>query len=182
MQNLTRGILQRAKQKMKDYYNQRAKETVFEVVKRVWVYTPRTRKGLFRKLMHNRLGPYRVVEKLSPVNFKLRTIKVAFTCHANRMKPFVGPNLRPIDPPPFDDPAEPHLGESDIPKDCFEPNSSSEANPKGIGLSPTCNVAPTISPRERKKRGIGFLRWIDNQIFLAINLRSRALRVRVELC
>ena len=58
------------------------------------------------------------MEKLSPVNFKLRTItdkKVAFTCRANRMKPFVGPNLRPIDPPPFDDPAELHLGESDIP-------------------------------------------------------------------
>lgn len=104
MQNLARGILQRAKQKMKDYYNQRAKETVFEVVQRVWVYTIRTRKGLFRKLMHDWLGPYRVVEKLSPVNFKLRTItnkKVAFSCHANRMKPFVGLNLRPIDPPPF---------------------------------------------------------------------------------
>ena len=59
---------------MKDYYNQRAKEPVFEVVQRVWVYTPRARKGLFKKLMHNWLGPYRVVEKLSPINFKLRTI------------------------------------------------------------------------------------------------------------
>ena len=80
MQNLARGILQRAKQKMKDYYNQRAKETVFEVVQRVWVYTIRTRKGLFRKLMHDWLGPYRVVEKLSPVNFKLRTITNKKSC------------------------------------------------------------------------------------------------------
>ena len=61
---------------------------------------------------------------------KLRTIankKVAFSCHANRMKTFVDPNLRPIDPPPFDGPAEPYLDEADIPKDCFEPNNSVHA-------------------------------------------------------
>ena len=122
-QNLARENLQRAQQKMKDYYDQKTKEPVFEVGQRVWVYTPRTRKGLSKKLMHNWLGPYRIVEKLSPVHFKLRTItnkKVAFSCHANRMKPFVDPNLRPIDPPPFDDPAEPYINESGIPKDCFE--------------------------------------------------------------
>ena len=141
---------------MKDYDNRRAKEPVFEVVQRVSVYTPKTRKGLFKKLMHNWLGPYRVVEKMSPVSFKLRTItykKVAFSCRANRMKPFVGPNLRQIDPPPFDDPAEPHLGESDIPKDCFEPNNSSEASPKDIGLSPICSetTLPPQSLEEKEK-------------------------------
>ena len=81
--------------------------------------------------MHNWLGPYRVIEKLLQVHFNLRTIinkKVAFSCHANRMKPFVDPNLRPIDPPPFD-PTEPYINESDIPKDYFEPISA-EANPK----------------------------------------------------
>ena len=96
------------------------KKTVFEVGQRVWVYTLRTKKGLSKKLMHNWLG---IVEKLSLVHFKLRTItnkKVAFSGHANRMKPFVDPNLRPIDSPPFDDPAEPYINESGIPKDCFE--------------------------------------------------------------
>ena len=126
---------------MKDYYDQKTKEPVFEVGQRVWVYTPRTRKGLSKKLMHNWLGPYRIVEKLSPVHFKLRTVankKVAFSCHANRMKPFVDPNQRPIDSPLFDDPAEPYLDESDIPKDCFEPNNSvhAEENPLDIGLNP----------------------------------------------
>ena len=87
-QNLARENLQRAQQKMKDYYDQKTKEPVFEVGQRVWVYTPRTRKGLSKKLMHNWLGPYRIVEKLSPVHFKLRMInkKVAFSCHVNRMK------------------------------------------------------------------------------------------------
>ena len=92
------------------------KKTVFIVGQRVWVYTLRTRKGLSKKLMHNWLG---IVEKLSPVHFKWRTItnkRVAFSCHANRMKPFVDPNLRSIDSPHFDDPAEPYLDESDIQK------------------------------------------------------------------
>ena len=148
-QNLARENLQRAQQKMKDYYDQKTKEPVFEVGQRVWVYTPRTRKGLSKKLMHNWLGPYRIVEKLSPVHFKLRTItnkKVAFSCHANRMKPFVDPNLRPIDPPPFDDPAEPYINESDIPKDCFEP-SSAEANPED-----RVSIETQLSPQPQKEK------------------------------
>jgi len=62
-QNLATENLQRAQQKMKDYYDQKTKEPVFEVGQRVWVYTPRTRKGLSKKLMDNWLGPYRIVEK-----------------------------------------------------------------------------------------------------------------------
>ena len=83
--------------------------------------------------MHNWLGPYRIVEKLSPVHFKLRMIankKIVFSCHANRMKPYVDPVLRPIDSLPFDDPAEPYLDESDIPKDCFEPKNYVHAEEK----------------------------------------------------
>ena len=45
-QNLARETLQLAQQKMKDYYDQKTKEPVFEVGQRVWVYTPRTREGL----------------------------------------------------------------------------------------------------------------------------------------
>ena len=100
-QNLSKENLQCAQQKMKDYYDQKAKEPVFEVGQLVWVYTPRTRKGLSTKLMHGRVRT-ELFEKLSQVHFKLRTVtnkKVAFSCHANRMKLFVDPNLRPIDPP-----------------------------------------------------------------------------------
>ena len=46
--------------------------------------------------------------------------KVAFAVHANRMKPFINPSLRPIEPSLFDDPSEPYLDESDIPDECFE--------------------------------------------------------------
>ena len=150
-QNLARENLQRAQRKMNDYYDQKRKEPVFEVGQRVWVYTPRTRKGLSKKLIHNWLGPYRIVEKSSPVHFKLRTItnkKVAFSCHADRMKPFVDPNLRPIDPPPFDDPAEPYINESDIPKHCFEPISA-EANPRDTDLNPV-SIETQLSPQPQK--------------------------------
>ena len=38
----------------------------------VWVFTPKTRKGLSKKLLHHWHGPYRIMKQLSPVNFKLR--------------------------------------------------------------------------------------------------------------
>ena len=71
------------------------------------------------------------------------------------MKPFVDPNLRPIDPPPSDDPAERYINESDIPKDCLEPISS-EANPVSIEtpLSPQPqkeNESNKASYREKAK-------------------------------
>ncbi|PFX16158.1 Retrovirus-related Pol polyprotein [Stylophora pistillata] len=185
-QNLARENLQRAQQKMKDYYDQNTKEPVFELGQRVWIiigffFTPtlflatkvaislvyhspktikciqkpkiekslqestnraskrhsshrtynsllrthnsRVKKGLSRKLLHNWLGPYRIVEQSSPVHFHFRTDtnkKVTFAVHANRMKPFIDPSLRPIEPPLVDDPSEPYLDESDIPDDCFE--------------------------------------------------------------
>ena len=59
---------------MKDYYDRNSKQPVFEVVQRVWVYTPKTKKGLSKKLLHmNWFGPYRIVEHSSPVYFRLKT-------------------------------------------------------------------------------------------------------------
>ena len=73
-------------------------------------------------------------------------------CHANRMKPFVDPSLRPIDPPPFDDPAEAYINESDIPKDCFEPISA-EANSKDTDLK-TVSVEVPLSPQPQKEKEV----------------------------
>ena len=81
-----------------------------------------------RKLLYNWFGPYRIVEQSSPVHYRLRSKsnkKVTFAVHANRMKPFVDPALRPIEPPSNDDPSEPYLDESDIPADSFEVSESS---------------------------------------------------------
>ena len=103
---------------MKEYYDRNASQPLFEIGQRVWVYTPKTKKGLSKKLLYNWFGPYRIVEQSSPVHYRLRSKnnkKVTFSVHANRMKPFVDPALRPIEPPIDDDPTEPYLDESDIP-------------------------------------------------------------------
>ena len=122
-QNLARDNLHRSKQKLKEYYDQNSKEPIFEVGQPVWVYTPKSKKGLSKKLLHRWFGPYRIVEQSSPVHYRLRTQtnkNVTFAIHANRMKPYYDPDLRPIDPPLVDDPGEPYLEESDIPEDSFE--------------------------------------------------------------
>ena len=78
-----------------------AKEVNFEIGQKVWVYTPKTRKGLSKKLLHCWHGPFRIVKKMSPVHFRLKTMTnkpVTMSVHANRMKVYVDPRDRPIDP------------------------------------------------------------------------------------
>ena len=126
-QNLARENIQRSEQKMKEYYDRNASQPLFEIGQRVWVYTPKTKKGLSKKLLYNWFGPYRIVEQSSPVHYRLRSKNnnVTFAVHANRMKPFVDPALRPIEPPIDVDPSEPYLDEADIPADSFEVSESS---------------------------------------------------------
>ena len=102
---------------MKEYYERNASQPLFEIGQSVWVYTPKAKKDLSKKLLYNWFGPYRIVEQSFPVHYRLRSKnnkKVTFAVHANRMKPFVDPTLRPIEPPIDDDPSEPYLDEADI--------------------------------------------------------------------
>ena len=106
---------------MKEQYNRTSNRVHFDIGCKIWVYTPKSRKGRSKKLKHNYHEPYRIVARLSPVHFRLRTMDkrpVAVPVHANRMKPFFDPNNRPIDPPSdLDDVFE--LLEADLPKDSF---------------------------------------------------------------
>ena len=89
---------QLAQQRMKEQYDRTSKPVPFDIGCKVWVYTPKWKKGLSKKLMHNNHGPYRIVARLSPVHFRLRTMEnrpVAVPVHANRMKPYFDPNDRP---------------------------------------------------------------------------------------
>ena len=130
-QKIARDNIARAQQKQKEYYDRTAKEANFLEGSKVWVFVPKTKKGLSKKLLHNYHGPYRVVEKLSPVHYRLRTCSnkpVSAIVHANRMKPFTDPNDRPIDPPTelLD---ELHLADNDFPLDSFVPIQTDTANP-----------------------------------------------------
>ena len=68
-QNLARENIQRSQQKMEEYYYRNASQPLFEIGQRVWVYTPKTKKGLSKKLLYNWFGPYGIVEQSSPVRF-----------------------------------------------------------------------------------------------------------------
>jgi len=55
-QNLARENIQRSQQKMKEYYDRNASQPLFEIGQHVWVYTPKTKKGLSKKLLYNWFG------------------------------------------------------------------------------------------------------------------------------
>lgn len=80
---------QRAQQRMKDLHDRFSEPTNFQLGDRVWVYTPRVRRGLSKKLAHNWHGPFRIVEFLSPVHCTLRAVdnrRVSTTVHVTRLK------------------------------------------------------------------------------------------------
>lgn len=105
---------ERAQQKQKLYADEHSKEPTYEIGEKVWVYAPVTAKGLSTKLLHPWSGPYEIIAKTSPVNFKIQTCdekRATKIVHSNRMKPFVDPekDLEPGDdetPPEVDDTAD----------------------------------------------------------------------------
>lgn len=130
-QEVARQNIQRAQQKMKEYYDRTAKEPTFEVDDRVWSFTPKTRKGLSKKLLHKWYGPYRLAERLSPVHFRVRTCDnrgVTTSVHVNRMKCYFDPADRPIEPLE-DDLNEPYLEERDIEDASFQLVSTTPSSP-----------------------------------------------------
>ena len=111
---------------MKDYYDRDAIPTSYDIGEKVWVYTPKTKRGLSRKLLFSWHGPYTIVEQTSPVNYVLRAAdnrRIATTVHVSRIKPYVDQASRPIRCPPTDI-DESFLSESELPTDSFGPDQS----------------------------------------------------------
>ena len=121
---------------MKERYDLKAVPNPYKIGQRVWVYIPKTQKGLSKKLLHHRHGPFRIVKKIPPVNFKLRNSAnrlAAAPVHVNRMKPFYDTNDRPIEPPNSISTDNFCLNEDEIPEDSFQveplvaPNEQNES-------------------------------------------------------
>lgn len=94
-QKIARENNARAQQKMKECYDRTVREPDFLEGSTVWVFVLKGKKGLSKKLLHNYHGPYLVVEKLSPVHYRLRTCNnkpVSAIVHANCTKTFIDPN------------------------------------------------------------------------------------------
>eukprot|EP00795_Rhopilema_esculentum_P012828 gene12828-biopygen3009 len=121
-QRIVSSETQLAQQKMKEYYDRNSQPVVYDIGDEVWVFTPKSKKGLSKKLLHNYHGPYRIVAKHFPVHFRLRTLDnrpVSVPVHANRLKPYYDPNDHPIEPPAdFDNSSD--LTDNDLPYDSFD--------------------------------------------------------------
>ena len=128
-QEVARANIQRAQQRMKLLYDQTSNFPEYDLGQQVWVYSPKTKRGLSKKLRQLWHGPMRIYKKLSPVTYKVKlptNSRIATTIHINRMKPYYDPASRPISPPEEDDPYEPYLDETGLPDDSFDlPTSSS---------------------------------------------------------
>ena len=156
-QEMARSNIQRAQQRMKLQYDQHATLTDFAIGQRVWAFTPKTKKGLSRKLLHNWHGPYRVIQKLSPAHYLLRTAtnnRVTTAVHVNRLKPYYDPSDRPLQVPPEDDLQVPYLAEHELPDDSFglpegqnqptpEPQPIGQATPPNPPAQPENSADPT---------------------------------------
>ena len=78
--------IQLSQQRQELNRNEHAKMSSYEPGQRVWLFTPNNRKGLSSKLVHNWHGPYRIEEKLSPVNYRLENGDIV---HSDRLKTFI---------------------------------------------------------------------------------------------
>lgn len=87
--DVTAAALREAADKRKRQHNTRAREAPFRVGERVYLECVQTKTGLARKLTPKWKGPYRIVDQLSAVNFRIREIAGPATSvvHANRLKP-----------------------------------------------------------------------------------------------
>lgn len=86
--DVTAEALREAADKRKRRFDTRARAVPFRVGDRVYLECVQVKAGLARKLTPKWKGPYRIVEQLSPVNFRIREIAGASTAvvHANRLK------------------------------------------------------------------------------------------------
>lgn len=86
---LAREVSSMAAESRKGQYDKRSADADFEVGERVYLRVEQTGQGLSRKLAPKWKGPYRVVEQLSSVVYRLRCSnggRGTFTVHANRLK------------------------------------------------------------------------------------------------
>ena len=77
--------------RVKNYYDQRARQINFNVGQNVWLFNPHRMKGRAPKLQRNWEGPYKIVKKFSEVVFQIRKTgrHKCKVVHADRLAPFV---------------------------------------------------------------------------------------------
>lgn len=102
-----RKNLEKHQKAMKTYYDKDCRTHEYAVGDRVWVFFPHIQSKGPKKFYNAYSGPYTIIEKIGPVNYKLlRTHDLQplrNIIHVNRMKPYVHRQLVPPDPDDFED-------------------------------------------------------------------------------
>ena len=148
-QSIARSNIARAQQLMKLQYDKNSADAPFEVGQRVWIYTPKVKRGLSKKLLSKWNGPFRICRKLSPVHYQVRTCDnrlVAMTVHANRLKHFYDPADCPILPPTVDDPDDLAFDAADLLADSFSTDDSPPSSSTNAEPIQDANENPNASP------------------------------------
>ena len=100
---LVKENIKAAQEKYKKQYDKKASTPDFKVRDSVWLYNPKTEPGLTPKLMARWYGPYYIIEKTGPTNYKLRDMNthkaIKNVVHSDRLKPYYNPAHRPTNIP-----------------------------------------------------------------------------------
>ncbi|UYV77695.1 K02A2.6-like, partial [Cordylochernes scorpioides] len=94
------NILQ-AQSKDKELYDKKHQEVTYKEGDLVWVFTPVRTVGLSEKFLKRNFGPYRVIRKISSVNYQVEGVtdtrrrrKTQDIVHVVRMKPYHDPEVQ----------------------------------------------------------------------------------------
>lgn len=172
-QTVAKENIRRARDKMQKHYDKNAKHPDFESGDHVWIYAPYLKKKLTKKLLHLWHGPMYLVEKITPVTFRVRNANNKLAkgpVHVNRMKTFIHRNDRPIGAPTDTDDSF-DLEEDDLPPDSFAPqvngdpdqndpqNSQNDANIDDVNNDDVYDVEEIVKKRTRKGKIEYLIKW-----------------------
>ena len=100
---LAADCTQQAQKRMKLYYDQHVKDHPFKVSHKFWIYNYAVKPSLSKKLCSLWHGPFRLVDEVTPVSFKVCNLQGKLQkglVLVNRMKQYFSYDDPPIDPPP----------------------------------------------------------------------------------
>ena len=86
---LARNQLKLAENAQKSQYDQRVHVNKYEPGDKVWLHQTRRFKGLSPKLQSRWVGPYKVVQRISDIVYKIKKTGKSIIVHHNRLKPYI---------------------------------------------------------------------------------------------
>ena len=101
---IAREKMRRYIERTRTYYSDNVPTKLFEEGQLVWLYLPRVRPGMSRKLTSKWLGPFTVVSKVTPVLRKIRSVgnwndtELESVVSIDRLKNYHSPDFQPDHP------------------------------------------------------------------------------------